>query len=113
LDLQSLETKKFKARDGVAEASTEYVRETLKNSGIEGSAKVVISDGGDHFFFSIVAQSRNKIYSNELRFKKRDLIGWPRDWQFGATMKLLTSFLRSIYQTEQRQETFAATEEEK
>lgn len=112
MDLHSLETKKFKPREGVAEASTEYAREALKNGGTEGTAKVVVTDGGDHFFFSIVAKSRNKIFSSELSFKKRDIIGWPRDWQFGAIVKLLTNFIKSIPQTKRKSDSIEAPDKE-
>lgn len=96
LDLETFEIKNFKPRDGVEAASREFVENSLLETGIEGKAKVIVTEVNKAFFFSIVGRVQNKIISNDLKFEKKDLHGWPRDWQFGALAKLVHNFIKNL-----------------
>jgi hypothetical protein len=96
MELHSLEIKNFRPRDNVVEAGTLLTQEILAEIPIDGKAKVVISDQGDSFFFSVVAKSSSRLFSSEGRWKKRETHGWPRDWQITALLQVLRDLARRI-----------------
>ncbi len=96
MDLETFEVKNFKPRDGVEAASRDFVENSLLETGVDGKAKVVITEVNKAFFFSIVGRVQNKIISNDLKYEKKDLHGWPRDWQFGAMAKLVHNFVKNL-----------------
>jgi hypothetical protein len=96
MELHSLETKNFKPRDNVVEAGTLLTQEILSEIPVDGKAKVVISDQGDSFFFSVVAKSSSRLFSSEGQWKKKETHGWPRDWQITALLQVLRDFARRI-----------------
>ncbi len=96
MDLESLEFKNFKPREGIEESSRELIRESLDATPIQGIAKVLVKDVNRSFQFSIVAKVKNQIISNDLEYKKKDLHGWPRDWQYSVLCRLIYDFLRNL-----------------
>lgn len=97
MDLERLQYRGFKPRQEVTDQAQKVSQKILDESPLEGSARVVIADQGDHFHVSVVGKtSDRKLFSSELAFRKQNIRGWPREWQLGALVEVLGDFVRQL-----------------
>lgn len=97
MDLERLQYRGFKPRQEVTDQAEKVSQKILDESPVAGSARVVISDQGDQFHVSVVgATFDRKLFSSESAFKKKNISGWPREWQLGALVQVLGDFVRQV-----------------
>jgi len=97
VDLERIQYRGFKPRQEVTDQAARISQKILDESPIEGSARVVIADQGDHFHVSVVGKTVDKrLFSSESAFIKRNIRGWPREWQLGAIVQVLGDLLRQV-----------------
>ncbi|HEY8270774.1 MAG TPA: hypothetical protein VIG33_07775 [Pseudobdellovibrionaceae bacterium] len=96
MDLERIQYRGFKPRGEVKKEATKIAQKFLEEFPIEGTAKVVIADQGEHFHISVVGISENKLFSSEAVHRKKNINGWPRTWQLGALVELLGDFVQQV-----------------
>ncbi|MGZ3748629.1 MAG: hypothetical protein ACXWRE_14560 [Pseudobdellovibrionaceae bacterium] len=96
MDLERIQYRGFKPREEVQKEAVKIAKKFLDEFPIEGSAKVVIADQGEHFHISVVGISENKLFSSESIHRKKKVSGWPRTWQLGALVELLGDFVQQV-----------------
>lgn len=97
MDLERLQYRGFKPRQEVTDQAERVSQKILDEAPVAGSARIVIADQGDQFHVSVVgATFDKKLYSSEAAYQKKQIKGWPREWQLGALVQLLGDFVRQL-----------------
>lgn len=97
MDLERIQYRGFKPRQEVTDQAAKVTQKILDESVVAGSARVVIADQGGQFHISVVGKTIGKgFFSSESTFIKRNIRGWPREWQLGALAQVLGDLMRQL-----------------
>jgi len=97
VDLERIQYRGFKPRLEVEDKAELISQKILEESPLEGAVKIVIADQGDHFHLSVVGTTQDKkLFSSESAYQKKQIHGWPREWQIGALVQLMGDFVRQL-----------------
>lgn len=97
MDLERVQYRGFQPRQEVTDHAEEMIQQILDGTKVNGIARVVIQDDGAKFHVSVVGKIEDKkLFSSEISFVKKNIWGWPRDWQLGAIFQVLGDLMRQV-----------------
>lgn len=98
MEKEFLVTRNFKPRDNIIEEGEKLIKNEIRQSlgATDVDIKVVIVDSGSSFTISGVALSEKRIFSSQSEYVKKNIRGWPRDWQLMAVSVILRDLVAQL-----------------
>ncbi len=96
MKLDEVNVRNYKLRDNIKTEIEDHIKKEILEIPLPGTIKATLTDHGQNYDITVVAQVDDKIFNSELTASKKKMTGQIRRWQFDSFKKVFSDLLQQI-----------------